>query len=481
MIRLVSVGLLVVLLISNVLSQSTDLDEKILSILEDQAFDYASVGISVIGTDGNEILNINGDKKLIPASSQKLITTLSALDILGEKYRFKTRVGYSGVVDRVGTLQGDLIIIGSGDPTFGSERFDQKWEVIIDEIIAAIQKEGISCIDGHIEVRTNVFEGQPIPGSWPYEDVANYYGSGAWALNFNENEYDLYFKSKIREGKIAQIERVDPEIPYLSISSEVITKDKNSGDNAYIYGDQYHYRKIVRGSIPYAKKNFKIRGSIPNPPLSFSLLLSDRLESRGILSNGSHIIQEPIKKSDFHELINIKSPLLSEIIAAANFESINLYCEALLRLMAKKMKNEGSIRAGIEVLEDRMISTGIDKHSFRILDGSGLSPKNNITARSFTAFINDAIEKLGRVTVLKYLPQTGASGTVISLLSNKKSQKKFYLKSGSMGGVLSYTGVFQGVSGAWYSISFISNNHSHGNSSIRRKAEDIFELLYLGL
>lgn len=463
------------------ISQNVEVKSKIESILKTEAFDFASVGISIRSIDGNEVLDIDANKKLIPASSQKLITTFNAIDVLGAKYKFKTRIGYSGEIDRSGTLQGDLVVIGSGDPTFGAKRFGQGWQGIIKQVVNSVKEKGIKCIDGNIDIRTNVFDGQPIPASWPYGDVANYFGSGAWAVNFNENEYSLYFKPRINKNEIAQVERTDPEIPYLKIKSEVVTKGKNTGDNAYIYGDQYHYNKIVRGSIPYSTKSFKIRGSIPNPPLSFAALISGALEKEGILNSGLRITKKPIKKSSFTELMNVKSESLSKIVSAANFESINLYCEALLRLIGKKEKNEGSIEAGLELISERLESEGIDKHSFRLEDGSGLSPRNSIAPSSFTAFLNGAIQKEGRANLLKYIPQTGVSGTVSTLLQKKKSQKKFYLKSGSMGGVLSYTGIFEGKSGSWYTICFISNNHSHGNRAVKKQAENIFELLYLKL
>ncbi len=150
-------------------------------------------------------------------------------------------------------------------------------------------------------------------------------------------------------------------------------------------------------------------------------------------------------------------------------------------MIGKKEKNEGSIKAGLEVISERLETSGIDKFSFRLEDGSGLSPRNSIAPSSFTALLNEVVKKLGRDKLLKYIPQTGVSGTVSSLLQKKQAQKKFFLKSGSMGGVLSYTGLFQGKSGKWYTVCFISNNHSHGNGAVRRKAEVVFEGLYLDL
>lgn len=458
--------------------QQTGLHNELNQLLASESFDFASVGLSVRDMSGKEVIEIRNKKKLIPASSQKLITTFSALDILGADYRFSTKIGYTGTIDHVGTLKGDLIIIGSGDPTFGSSRFDNNLGYVLEKIVELVKTNGIKCIDGHINIRTNVFQGQNTPASWPVGDVANYYGSGAWSLNFNENEYKLHFAAKNKQESIAKIKRVEPSIPYLTLTSEVVTKAANSGDNAYIYGDENNYHKIIRGTIPYSKKDFIIRGAIPNPPFTFGAKLSEELENNDVLNNGIVIKNNPIKKKKFNQLHSFVSPPIQDIIKEANHHSLNMYCEALLRIIAKKQTRKGSIENGLKVLEDGLAAIGIDKHSFHFEDGSGLSPRNGITPSTFTRYLVHNINKLGLDQSLALIPQTGVSGTVKNLLHRKESQKKFYLKSGSMGGVLSYTGIFCGKSGSWYSISFISNNHSRGNKAIRSKAELLFEKLY---
>lgn len=457
--------------------------QEIKSILASSTFDYASVGLSVKSVDGNEIVNFDAGKKLIPASSLKLITTFLAIEEFGEDFSFTTRVGYSGKIDRAGTLNGNIVIIGSGDPTFGSSRFGDKksWGTVLKKIVASIQSAGVRCIDGKIEVKTNVFHGQAICPSWPYSDVANYYGSGAWGLNFNENKYDLYFAEGIPEGTLATLDHINPEIPNMRILSEVEVKGPSTGDNAYIYGDAFNYSKVVRGSIPYTQRSFVIKGAIPNPPLSFGYVLENELAKSGISSNGSTVSEDPIKKSEFYQLENFKSPPLSRIIEEANAESINLYCEALLRLLGRKSKKEGSFEAGLEFVEEALEKKGIPKNSFNINDGGGLSPRNAITPSTFTQFLNAEYKQLGKKKLQKYIPHVGVSGTVKSIMANRSGQKKFYLKSGSMGGVLSYTGIFESKSGKQYSICFISNNHSKGNRRVKIEAEKIFEILYVNL
>ncbi len=308
--------------------------------------------------------------------------------------------------------------------------------------------------------------------------IANYYGSGAWGLNFNENKYNLHFSANIPEGQIATLDHISPEIPNIFLSSEVVVKGPRTGDNAYIYGDPFHYTKVVRGSIPFSKSQFVIKGATPNPPLSFAFILEKELEKVQIKCNGSTTSKSPIKKSKFNSLLSFKSPPLYRIVQEANYESINLYCEALLRKLGWKIKREGSFEAGLEFVEDELEGMGIPEKSFSINDGSGLSPRNTIAPSSFTTFLNAIQSQWGSEKMKKYLPHVGVSGTVKSLMNKKGGQKKFYLKSGSIGGVLTYTGIFQSKSGKNYSICFMSNNHSNGNRSIRIQAERIFELVY---
>jgi D-alanyl-D-alanine carboxypeptidase/D-alanyl-D-alanine-endopeptidase (penicillin-binding protein 4) len=478
-----SLLILVFLIYNNLGIGQSSLNQQLKDVFQNQAFDFASVGLSVRSLDGKEIINIDSDKKYIPASSLKLITTLLTIEELGENFKFNTRVGYSGKIDRAGTLVGNIIVIGSGDPTLGADRYGEhfSWDFVLSNIITSIEKAGIKCIDGHIEVKTNVFMGQAICPSWPYSDIANYYGGGAWGFNFNENKYDLYFSEKTTEESIATLERISPEIPNMHFISEVIIKGPRSGDNAYIYGDPFNYSKIIRGSIPYSDKPFIIKGAIPNPPLSFGFVLEHALAKKGVNCKGSKVSKDPIKKSEFKQLVSLKSPPMSKIVEEANFESVNMYCEALLKILGRKTKGEGSFESGLEYVSEALQKRGVEKHSFNINDGSGLSPRNAITPESFTKFIVVQYEKLGKKKLEKYIPHVGVSGTVKTLMQSKKGQNEFYLKSGSMGGVLSYTGIFKSNSGNMFSICFMSNNHSRGNRSVRLQAEKIFELLYQGL
>ena len=135
----------------------------------------------------------------------------------------------------------------------------------------------------------------------------------------------------------------------------------------------------------------------------------------------------------------------------------------------------------MDYIEATLEELGISKYSHTLNDGSGLSPRNSIAASSFTQYLTHQMDVMGISKMQKYIPHVGVSGTVNGLMNGKSGQKMFYLKSGSMGGVLSYTGIFKGKSGKDYTVCFMSNNHSRGNRRIRQEAEKVFQVLYLNL
>ena len=179
---------------------------------------------------------INPEISLIPASSLKLITTLSALDILGPEYTFTTKISYSGKIDPDGTLNGNIYIVGSGDPTLGSPRTSLKGEVLsfnklIVDIGKSIRDRGITCIDGEVIADESIFDSYPISPSWQWNDLGNYYASGAWGINANENEYYIYFKRNLRIGRSTILHSYQPYIPQLELQNEVTIDSSNTPDN----------------------------------------------------------------------------------------------------------------------------------------------------------------------------------------------------------------------------------------------------------
>ncbi|MCA1759884.1 MAG: D-alanyl-D-alanine carboxypeptidase, partial [Bacteroidales bacterium] len=144
----------------------------------------ALIGIHVADLESEKtVFELNSNKLFIPASVLKLVTSAAALEILGPEYRFKTRVGYSGKIVK-GTLHGDLIIIGGGDPALGSEYFKDHYFAphFLEPWAKQIRAAGIKRIQGNQVLDGSLYDSEKIPRTWIWEDMGNYYGAGPSAL-----------------------------------------------------------------------------------------------------------------------------------------------------------------------------------------------------------------------------------------------------------------------------------------------------------
>lgn len=462
-----------ILFCSIVPGQSLEINELISVPL----FENASVGLSVRETNTNtEVYSFNSEKLMSPASSLKLITTLSGITLLGSEFTYKTRLAYGGTLYNDGTLSGDIMLIGGGDPTLGAFRWDGADAILLmKDMVAEIKREGIKCIDGDIIADGTIYNGQPLPDQWNWNDIGNYYGSATWGLNINENLYHIIFDHKSKQGRIAKVKGIAPPLNDIYIKSEVVVAGAESGDQAYIYGGPFQKEKIVRGTIPLSQTDFEIKGSIPNPPLAAADMLHYRLDRHKIKVGGTYKTGKI--SSAYKTIATYISPPLKDIITEANHKSINLYCDVLLRTIGTLEKGNGSIKNGLKNINQFLKTKGLNTKEIIQRDGSGLASENKITARFMTQYLSVMKESIGR-DVIKYIPQVGKEGTVTNLLSGRKLASKYYLKSGSFEGVLTYSGFVKAKSGKTYSICFMVNNYTSSYGSVKNQVEKILVAIY---
>ncbi len=430
---------------------------------------------------GEILADVRAKKSLTPASSLKVITSLTAIDILGEDYQYSTNIGYEGQLDPDGTLQGDLIIYGSGDPTLGSTKFAKypNFEEVLDQITKAVKDAGITCIDGSIIADESVFNSFPISPSWQWNDLGNYYASGAWGININENQYTIYFDGRGKVGRRPNIKSYYPQVPKLQLSNELAVDSAGTGDNAYIFGGPYNYIKRIVGTIPAGDGVFSIKGSIPDPPYFLAYHVHKELKKRNIEAQDFKVNFEPSKKKKKPTIIHeFRSPPLSAIVRRNNLESNNLYSEALLKSLGLKVRRGGSGQLGISAIKRYMKKLGVSYAGMNLEDGSGLSARTFITSYTLAEFLRKFALKNSIETSVKYLPQGGVSGTIRSMFAKSSAAGKIWAKSGSMKDIMSYTGYVKSKSGEWRSFSIIINAYSAKNKIIRAKMEKMMKEIY---
>ena len=164
-------------------------------------------------------------------------------------------------------LNGNLYVIGGGDPSLGSYRFNKENPTkFIDEWIKTLQEKNIKTITGDLIIVDTLFKKQQIPPTWVWGDVGNYYGAGVKSISIFDNQYKIYFDTKVAIDDTVKILKIVPEIDGMILTNNVTAK-KIRGDKTNIYGVPKCNLRTIDGFLPVNRDSFIVKGSIPNPAL----------------------------------------------------------------------------------------------------------------------------------------------------------------------------------------------------------------------
>ena len=477
-------SLLLLLLLSFQLQLAQNsIQDAINSLVKVPILKHAGVSISVLDDNGQIIASYNPQLSLIPASSLKVVTTASALAILGSDYQFKTEIQYDGTIGVDGILNGNIYIKGYGDPTLGSDQMDNVEELvdITESFRLALQRKGIRQVDGYVIADATHFESAANAPTWPWNDLGNYYASGVYGLNIHENQYYLRFQQTSNLGETPDIAKVEPLIPGLKLTNELESAGKNTGDNAYIFGAPYNFNRYVRGTIPVGNRLFSIKGSIPDPPLFAAQFLVEKMDEIGIVcKQGATTLRlMPQLDNNQRKTLSIhRSPALNRIVNRANQKSINLYCEAMLKEIGMKKEEKGTTQAGLEAIRAYWESKGMDFAGAFLEDGSGLSPRNNVSSYFLASMMLGITKDADLYQAFEpSLPIAGVSGTLKTFLRGTAAQGKIKAKSGSMARVRSYTGYAMDKKGNQITFAIIVNNYTGNSRQIRGAIGNVLEAM----
>jgi serine-type D-Ala-D-Ala carboxypeptidase/endopeptidase (penicillin-binding protein 4) len=464
---------------SNVVSKE-QLLKSLEKLADDSVLQAGILGFCLkkVASPHSPIVEFNAGKILNTASCQKTITTATALEILGEDFTFTTDIEYSGTLNN-GILQGNIYLKGSGDPTLGSQIIPNlELNPILTTWAKKIQALGIKSIKGAIIADESSWEADVMPSHWIWSDMGNYYGAPVYALNVFDNSYKLYFRPA-KLGQIATIIKTEPAIPQLQFINDVHTAAANTGDNASIAGAPYSNLRFTTGTVPAVGQSFVIKGAIPDPPLFLANQLTQKLTTMGIqvtqVASTSRILKLENKwlNSERKRIHRHTSPLLKTIVEYTNLYSVNLYAEAMLKQIGKKLEKKASTEKGIKAIKDFWAKRGISRAKFWMLDGSGLALQNGITASQLTDFLCNTKALKSFNTFYLSLPLSGVSGTMKGVGIGTKMQKNLRAKTGGMTGVSAYCGYFKNTNGELMAFSLIANRYTCKSALMQKKLTEI--------
>ena len=471
--------------VTNLSFAQNKISDAVHTFVNETGMKHASIGIQVIDLKGFEVVaEYNPNLTLPTASTAKLFSTATAIDLLGPNYQAQTRLYIDGSVDSSGTLNGNIWIRGGGDPTLASKYFNEKGRELdfMNEWIVQLKNMGIKQINGGVIADASEFHYEGVPDGWNWVDMGNYYGAGPSGLTIYDNLLRYTFATSSTPGKPTVLKSIEPEVPNLTFHNYIMSS-KRKGDNSYLYGAPFSLDRFGTGTLPVGQNSFQVKGSLPDPEKQFAYEFTTALLKAGI--NVSAPIQsaraEDISSSDktyeTRRLIHTQNGIqLSRIVKETNHKSINLFAEHLINLIGYVSTGNGSIARGIQVLknhwEDKLNTEGLE-----INDGSGLSRSNAISAHHFTQLLRYMKNTKNFDCFYNSLPIAGTSGTLKNVCKNQEGQNRIRAKSGTMTRIKSYAGYISTTTNKKLAFAIVVNNFTCSRRELKTKIEQLLNVM----
>ena len=486
--------LLVVLLVAVPLlaAPPKHLQERITSVLSAPDLARGFWGIEVVSlSTGETLYSQNADKLFTPASNTKLFTTAAALALIGPDYKFRTTVETTGTLDRYGRLNGDLVLVGHGDPNLSGRElpYDLRTQRNDDPIQAlealadALVQKGVKYVDGDIVADDSYFAFERYGEGWSQDDLVWADGAPVSALTINDNVVFVNILPADRPGEKAFVS-LKPFADYYRIDNRVITTPAGTGRKFFVNREPGSTVITLWGNMPLDDQGANEALAIEDPAEFAAVLFRQLLEKRGIAiygrqrtrhtelatlstftataiapsHGGSDGLSRPFKSDQPLTLASYESKPLLEDLRVINKVSQNLHAEILLRLLGRERGNAGTIEGGLEVLREFLTQAGISSDQYVFYDGSGLSRQNLVTPHAIAQMLRYASAQPWGTAYKSTFPVSGIDGSLSDRLSAPRLQSRILGKTGSLGGVKTLSGYATTDTGQTVAFSILSNN-----------------------
>lgn len=435
------------------------------SVSRSEALKSSVFGVLAITEGGDTLAIWNSDQRMVPASTMKLITTGMAIHRLGPDFKYVTSLGYSGSI-KEGILEGDLYIIGGGDPTIASKdsiaiprtELFRQWKAFLD-------KAGIQMIKGRVIGDGRYFDGPMEHDTWSYQDIGTAYGAGLNGLSFYENAQDFRVSAGPSVGSPVNVSVVFPVTPWMKYEYPCKTAPAGTGDQLYLFNTDFTPRAEVRGSFAIDRKPRTEEFSNRFGAYTCAHYFCDYLRSKGMtVTEGPADVRQGRIRTDLFSteygpfasrvddlsiLGRTYSPTLKSIARETNLKSDNFYAETLFRTLGRRLHHSASYDSSYVAVGEVMKSLGVSAGDVRIVDGSGLARHNYVSPSFFVRFLSAMMDSPSFGDYVQTIGQPGGRHYESRLRDASSSVKaRVHLKSGSMNGVRCFSGYIEPSSGS---------------------------------
>ncbi len=430
------------------LSPKELVDVNLNTMMADPVLKNATWGFVIYDPKTKKVISsYNENTPLVPASTTKLLTTETALSLLGENYRWMTQLEYSGEIDENGVLNGNLYIVGSGDPSLGTNKAGAwSYKEIVSDFVSGMSREGIKKVNGDIIIQTALFK----------SNISRLPENVVWLEN---NNYYL---------PVGTTREINPANEKL-----IVKKGNNAASNKkYFYVSPYANQMVF--AEKYEGEGF-LTTKIPDAPAFLANTFRASLVKGGIAVIGKVTPKTTDATPEVRKMISAyKSPTLSDIVYYTNQRSDNGLAEALLKTVGFQKLGDQTSESGRSVVNNHLKDVACEVEGLNYMDGSGLSRSNKVTPISQVKYLTSLMNQKYYKTYFDSLPIAGQTGTLKRMFIGE-GNGQIFAKTGTLNKVKALTGYMKTNTGKTLVFSILVNNYSGSVDMVKNRIEKILQ------
>ena len=425
---------------------------------------------------GRTLFAHHADRLMSPASNSKLYTGALALDAFGPDHRIVTPLLARTKPDAAGTLAGDLIVSGRGDPSWKSVRRREDFREIFAPFVAALRTAGVKRITGDIVADTTWFHAAPNGAGWTADDLNDDYGAEISAVSLEDNYADLRLAPAATAGAPCIVTLLQPETG-LVLDNRLVTVA--AGAERQVVVRRFYDDHVVRifGQLPVGAKEEFSEITVPRPAAWFARALKAALVRAGIAVNGGtrgvRWPDAPAAPADAFKLGEITSPPMRALVAGFMKPSQNLETDLIFAYLGETRRTAAtpawrdSETLALGALREFLRKHALPADDVRFEEGSGLSRNNLTTANATVGLLRAMAIHPAAQDFIDSLPVAGVDGSLKRRMADTAAARNVRAKTGTLRYANSLSGYVTTAAGERLAFSFMLNRNA-GQPANRR-------------